>query len=393
LVSLFVSSLICVLAQLIKLVSDDMSVPLAEACPLLGANVQFEPLLVEHSVHYTWWNSAHHLSGLLMRRLLVAVLLIAATCSQVLAWSEAGHKIIGSIAFRQLTPDQQAKIVAILKNHPRWDEDFQSKMPDELTTETEKNEWIFQQASTWPDIARGFQGEARKEFMRGSWHYIDLPMFLTPEDRTALESTLNENIFLDPPDTEQENMNVVQTLRFARRLLADKSLPDGKKAVMLCWLMHDVGDIHQPLHSTALYSQNLFPTGDKGGNMIKTDQRQNLHAVWDQFLGVRAPFRTARNRAIALVNDPDDSKLGTQAAEQLDEKTWLDESHDLAESTAYDSEVTGFLRGYVTEKEAPPIQLTERYLKQGGKVAEERVVQAGYRLGAVLKEIVGVTAL
>ncbi len=202
-----------------------------------------------------------------------------------------------------------------------------------------------------------------------------------------MEGTLKENISLDPPETEQENMNVVQTLRLARRLLADKSTPDEKKAVMLCWIMHDVGDIHQPLHSTALYSQNLFPTGDRGGNSIKTDQRQNLHAVWDQFLGVRAPFRTAHNRAIKVGNDPDLSRIGMDAATTLNEKVWLDESHELAESTVYDSEVTGFLRGYVSEKQAPPIHLTERYLRTGGNLAERRVVQAGYRLGAVLKTI------
>ena len=312
---------------------------------------------------------------------------MTAMCSHALAWSAAGHKIVGAIAFRQLSPDDQAKIVAILKKHPRWEEDFQSKMPDDLVSEDERNEWIFQQASCWPDIARGFQGEARKEFTRGPWHYIDLPIFLTPDDQKAMEGTIKENISLDPPETEQENMNVVQTLRLARRLLADKSTPDAKKAVMLCWIMHDVGDIHQPLHTTALYSRNLFPTGDKGGNMIKTDQRQNLHAVWDQFLGVRASFRTAHNRAIKVANDPELSGIGMDAATKLDEKIWLDESHEFAESTAYDSEVTGFLRGFVEEKEAPPIHLTERYLKTGGNLAERRVVQAGYRLGAVLKTI------
>jgi hypothetical protein len=63
-------------------------------------------------------------------------------------------------------------------------------------------------------------------------------MFLTPQDQKAMEGTIKENISLDPPETEQESMNVVQTLRLARRLLADKSTPDEKKAVMLCWLMH-----------------------------------------------------------------------------------------------------------------------------------------------------------
>jgi hypothetical protein len=88
-----------------------------------------------------------------------------------------------------------------------------------------------------------------------------------------------------------------------------------------------------------------------------------------------------------MILDPDLSKNGTDATHDLDEKTWLEESHSLAESVAYDSEITGFLRGFVNEKEAPPIQLTERYLKTGGNLAEQRVVQAGYRLGAVLEQI------
>ncbi len=153
-----------------------------------------------------------------MRRLLIALSLVA-ICSQVFAWSEAGHKIVGSIAYRQLTPEQQTKLVAILKKHPRWDEDFKSKMPEELTTEAEQNEWIFQQAAVWPDIARGFQGEARKDFTRGPWHYIDLPTFLTPEDQAALERNLEiareigaQVEMLEGPDS------VEGLIRFAKEL-------------------------------------------------------------------------------------------------------------------------------------------------------------------------------
>ena len=321
-----------------------------------------------------------------MRRLLIVALLILATASQAFAWSAAGHKIIASIAFRQLTPEQQAKIVAILKNHPRYKEDFQSQMPDELKSEAEQNEWLFQQASVWPDMARGFKGEDSKKYHHPTWHYIDIPYFLTPEDQTALEGTLTENISLDPPATEQENMNVVQALRVARRLLADKNTPNDKKAVMLCWVFHDVGDIHQPLHSTALYSKNLFPKGDRGGNSIKTDQRRNLHALWDGLLG-SDKFRAMRNRAITLVNDPEKAAIGIEAAKDLDEKQWLDESHELAESVAYGPEVTGHLRGVVSEQEAPPLRLSETYLKDAGAAAERQVTAAGYRLGAILKQI------
>jgi hypothetical protein len=44
----------------------------------------------------------------------------------------------------------------------------------------------------------------------------------------------------------------------------------------------------------------------------------------------------------------------------------------------YNSELTGYLRGYLDKSDAPPIQLTERYLKAGGAVAEKRVTEAGY---------------
>src|SRR5262245_15198800 len=124
----------------------------------------------------------------IIRRFLMTVVLTASAVP-VLAWSEAGHKIIGSIAFRQLTPEQQARIIAILKNHPRWEEDFKSKMPAELTTDAEQNEWAFQQAAVWPDMARGFQGDDRK-FNHPTWHYINLPIYLTDGDR-AIDTKVN----------------------------------------------------------------------------------------------------------------------------------------------------------------------------------------------------------
>src|SRR5262249_3811887 len=148
------------------------------------------------------------------------------------AWSETGHKVIGSIAFRQLAPEQQAAIVAILKNHPRWDEDFKSKMPADLTTDAEQYEWVFQQAAVWPDMARGFQGDARS-FNHPTWHYINVPIYLTDGDRT-IDTKVNTS--LDPPSAVQEDMNIVQAIRLARRLLSDKQTADADKAVLLCWI-------------------------------------------------------------------------------------------------------------------------------------------------------------
>lgn len=330
--------------------------------------------------------TTHFNYGAVMIRLLLSSIAVISFCGSAHAWSEAGHRIISSIAFRQLTPAEQEKIVAVLKQHPRFEQDFKAKMPDGLD-EKEQNEFIFQQAGIWPDLARGFKGDDSKKYHHATWHYINVPHYLTQADETAMKGKLKANVSLEPPSAEQEDMNVIQTIRLARKLIADKSTPDDKKAIMLCWLFHLVGDIHQPLHSTAMFSKTLFPSGDRGGNSIKTEQRDNLHAVWDQFLGNKAQYRTARNRAIAIVNDADTAKIGKASAAKVDDADWLHESHDLAGTAVYDYEVRGHLRANANEKNLPELKLTERYLKAGGKVAEVRVIEAGYRLGEELKKL------
>jgi S1/P1 Nuclease len=82
--------------------------------------------------------------------------------------------------------------------------------------------------------------------------------------------------------------------------------------------------------------------------------------------------------------------LGKEAATMLDARAWAYESHALAKSAAYDEEVLAALRRM--EAGAGPIaelELSEAYLKAGGHLAETRLVQAEYRLGAVLKDLVG----
>jgi len=106
-------------------------------------------------------------------------------------------------------------------------------------------------------------------------------------------------------------------------------------------------------------------------------------------------FREARNAAISDSAKREFSVLGLQAVKSLDEKTWLDESHALAKSHVYTEEILTTLRRLeataVNDSQTntiEPIILSDSYLKVGGHVAQERIMQAGYRLGAVLKELV-----
>jgi hypothetical protein len=329
-----------------------------------------------------------------MRFAVRCLLVWSVTVAPASAWNATGHKIIASIAFRQFTAAEQSKIVEILKRHPRFDEDFVEHMPDDVRrgTEAGQNEWLFQQAAIWSDTVRSGTPEKRA-FNRSEWHYINLPVFLTDAAQAELSGRLRANVAMEPPTGATPNtpaMNVVQAIRFARRQLADNQTTPDIKGMLLAWLFHDVGDIHQPLHSSALYSVRLFPEGDRGGNSIKTRQQGNLHALWDNFPGRSDTFHDARNKAIAHNKDGDLLRLGAEAARNLDEKAWLDESHALAKSAAYDIQLLDALRSMEAAGGAvQELMMSEPYLKAGGSIAEQRVVEAGYRLGAVLRQITG----
>src|SRR5438105_3943751 len=110
-----------------------------------------------------------------MRTAITCLLIWSLTVSPALAWNATGHKIIASVAFRQLTAAEQAKIVTLLKRHPRFMEDFAEQMPDDVRrgNETNRNEWLFQQAAIWADTVRSGPPE-KQAFNRPEWHYINL---------------------------------------------------------------------------------------------------------------------------------------------------------------------------------------------------------------------------
>src|SRR5262245_9316877 len=144
----------------------------------------------------------------------------------------------------------------------------------------------------------------------------------------------------------------------------------------------------QPMHCKVLFSTRMFTDGDRGGNSVRTAQAVNLHALWGNFPGRGNTVRAARNRAITYVSNDAVATIGKAAAFSLDESEWLAESYSLAKTVAYDVEVMDALRRMEAGGgSVEVITLSQGYLLAGGQVAEKRLVQAGYRLGAVLKQI------
>lgn len=232
-------------------------------------------------------------------------IIVAVVASPAFPWNNLGHKTVAEIAWQQLEPAQRKSIVDTLRRHPAFDTDFAKKMEDNALTgdKSIEDHWIFQHAATWPDIVRKTKND------RPEWHYIDLPQYLDPSDQAAFANRLPVNVSTEyPARTPLEKMNVVQAIAFCQAMIKGKAGPDVK-AQAYCWLFHLVGDIHQPLHCTALFSVGHFPKGDKGGNEILTTKSKNLHSLWDGLLGKAYYMRNVAKVALELSDNPGSSHL------------------------------------------------------------------------------------
>jgi hypothetical protein len=150
--------------------------------------------------------------------------------------------------------------------------------------------------------------------------------------------------------------------------------------------MHLIGDMHQPLHTVALFGGD-WPNGDKGGNAFFIRAREggaviNLHQFWDGLLGNDQKYRGAGNLAIELRNRPEFAREKLGELNATEAPLWCDESVNLAREVAY---LDGTLNGG-KDRTAGPV-LPDGYAKQAKAVAERRVVVAGYRLAETLTAV------
>jgi hypothetical protein len=317
------------------------------------------------------------------RAALNAVVLLVVSAAPAFAWNSLGHKTVAEIAWQQLEPVQRKTIVDTLRRHPEFDAYFTKKMDDNALTgdKAVEDHWIFQQAATWPDLVRKKKGD------QPSWHYIDLPQFLDASDQMAFAKRLPVNISTDYPGrTPLKEMNVVQAIAYCQTMLKGKAGPDVK-AQAYCWLLHLVGDIHQPLHCTALFSVDHFPKGDEGGNKILITKGKNLHSLWDGLLGKQYYMRNVA-KAVAELSDRERfGNVWDLSAKETDPIQWAKESHDLAEAVVYDDAILNAVRSSQSGEKMTPVELPVEYYKAAGEQARKRVLAAGLRLGALLKTV------
>ena len=318
------------------------------------------------------------------KKILAIFVLIASWTESVHAWNALGHKVVAEIAWRELTPEHRQLIVDTLRRHPRFDADFAGKMTDDVlrADKATQDHWIFQHAATWPDLARGLPAGARGKYDRPPWHYINLPLYLDASDRRDLAPKLTVNLAAEPAD-DPRGYNVLQAIAHSRAALVSKVGPEAK-AVAFCWHFHLAGDLHQPLHSTALFSVDQFPKGDRGGNSILLVRGRNLHSLWDNLLGRQHYLRNVDREVAELTGLHRD--VWESAAMEADPRKWAEESHELCKAVVYSDSILNAIRATPEGAKLMPIQLPETYYRMAGEHARRRIIAAGLRLGALLKD-------
>jgi hypothetical protein len=321
---------------------------------------------------------------------------VVACASPGWAWIDTGHKVVAFVAWEDLTPAARSAVSAALRAHPRYEKDLLSggsldPVPPEATaglTPGELDRRAFAAAAVWPDLIKAQAHPMRIQYSHPSWHYIDLP-YVVPTTQAAAEP---------PPAGEGRGdrpgpRDVVEALTLVTAELRDPATKPAQRAVDVCWAVHLVGDIHQPLHAASLYDEQ-FPKGDQGGNseVVLRDARyantkMNLHLIWDSLPGDFASDDLDRYEALGLRADPRyaRSAYGAQLG-VTDFMAWAKESHQLAVDDAYlDGHLkaaTGSFNSRTTGGATPG--LPAGYLEAAEHVAMRQVTLAGYRLADLL---------
>lgn len=193
-----------------------------------------------------------------IRSALFGLLLGLAGLPRAEAWGPEGHEIVSEIALHYLSPAARIAVDEVLGTYKLSDYDVAS----------------------WPDAIRGNKEYAELYPRNGRWHYIDFDAGLWYDDNFKLE------VSRDGDDI------VSQILRWRDDLKGGK-LEGERRLDALRFLVHFVGDVHQPLHCAFRY-------GDQGGNMLpvnsfsgqsysfgpdsEMDYPPSLHSVWDDAL-------------------------------------------------------------------------------------------------------------
>ncbi|MBC8107704.1 MAG: S1/P1 nuclease [Anaerolineae bacterium] len=254
--------------------------------------------------------------------------------THLFAWGREGHAIVAQIAESRLTPKAKAAAEELLAKGS-----------------------TMSSVSAWADSIRKDREET------STWHYVNIPYEMKAYD--AARDGKNGN-------------NVIDKIVDFANVLNDRTRPATEREEALKFLIHFVGDLHQPLHST---DRN----DDKGGNFrlvffLDAPEALSLHKVWDSnilkhMMGSGEEKLSIKEYAekIAASITEQQSKEWTRA----EPVGWANESHQIAVNVVYAG----------VAADGPPVKLDEAYVQRAEPVVELQLARAGVRLAEVLNRI------
>lgn len=297
--------------------------------------------------------------------LLLAALATTATSAQ--AWTRPGHMVTAAVAFDILAARDPAilrDILSLLEAHP-------DKGPFEVAagraTGEARDRRLFLEMARWPDDVRG------GAFDHPTWHYAQSPL-ADPAD--------------PPPGALPAGLDgdALEAFALNARVAANPRASPPERAVALCWVIHLVGDIHQPLHAARELSARL-PDGDRGGGLQyvldpDTGTPISLHWLWDDSVNRQGDPEAASARARVLEAQIPRASLFelAAAARPEDFPIWRAQAAALAAPLVYAKANTALTAA------APPAQAAA-YLAAMRGSAERQAMLASYRLSDVLEAI------
>ena len=242
----------------------------------------------------------------------------AALRPPTVAWFELGHRVVARIAQRRLTPAAAAALRDILSGQDIAD------------------------ASLWADQVRGQRRDT------GPLHYVNIPL-----EATAYDSA-----------TQCPEGCIISAIAADRRILADPAAGPIERAEALRFLIHLIGDLHQPLH--------VSNNEDKGGNQTEVQffgRGSNLHKVWDGQLIEQ--LTTDPNQYLEHLTQQMGS-LDLAAFEQGTVVDWAMEGHRIAVESAY--------------RIPRNRHLSDTYEQANLPIVDLAIIKAGVRLAKLLND-------
>lgn len=251
--------------------------------------------------------------------LFLAVLIAQVSFANATVWSKTGHRVTGEVAQKHLTRKAKKAIAELL------------------------NGQSLAQVSTFGDEIKA--DRAFREF--SPWHYVNFPL---------------DKAYTDVEPSAEGDL--VAGIQKCIAVVKDKNSSLADKQFYLKFLVHLIGDLHQPLH--------VGRKEDKGGNDIQVQwfgKGSNLHRVWD---GDMIDDYGMGYTELAS-NLPEITKAQIKTIQEGDVYTWVEESQELVKKV-YGSAEAGEKIGY-------------RYSYDWWPTVERQLQKGGLRLAAVLNDI------